>query len=63
MNAWNLGQMGVQYPGSIHRNADAERKYFKHEIRYFLSFLISPMEMVVYYLFNSCILRTIWVDR
>lgn len=59
MNAWNSGQLDVQYPDFTHRNADIEKKYFKGEIWYLLSFLISPVEMVVYDLFNSCILRTI----
>ena len=30
-------------------------------MQFILSFLISPIEMVVYYLFNSCILRTICI--
>ena len=41
MNAWNSGQLDVQYPDSTHKNADTERKYSKHEVWCFLSFLIA----------------------
>lgn len=62
MNTWNLGQLDVQYPDCIHKNVDTERKYSKHEIWCFMNFLISPTEMVVYYLPNSYIPRLTWAS-